>query len=257
LQFSKLFSRDAWLKNPGQVRIASPITQINMMGSNRTAKKILKSLLVGMLGPRMFELLVPRTQSFLKKRIRHLCMMLGIPTPVHTTNRRFLEQKIFPLISGNGRYRKILFAGTEIYTWHYHKFFPRSEFCTIDYDKSKSRYGHKNHHTIGSVCSLSKYYNRSDFDVIIYNGLIGFGLNSKHDVDQALCEAFQALSDDGILIVGWNNTPEYLDFCLETLPGYQLFTKYIPVELGVISSRIEANPSINYMFDFLIKRVKL
>jgi SAM-dependent methyltransferase len=171
---------------------------------------------------------------------------LGIPTPLITPDREFLEKKIFPFLFASERRQRILFAGTDIYTWHYDTYFPGRSFFTIDEDSSKARYGSKKFHTIGSVCFLSKYYSKEEFDVVIFNGLIGFGLNTKNDVDLALREAFRVLAKDGLLIVGWNNAPHRINFVLEDLPGYQSF--------GIYADRIEVNPYNKHTFDFLVKK---
>lgn len=178
---------------------------------------------------------------------------VGIETPADTPDRDYLEKRIFPyLVSLN--VRNILFAGVGEYTWHYYKFFPRTNFFTIDYDSQKKYFGQKGTHTIGSVCELEKYYDLNQFEVVLYNGLIGYGLNTAVDVDKAIDEAYQVLSNRGILIIGWNNTNNHLNFKLEDLPSYNRFTKLVPVELGLkYTNRHVANSENRHTFDYLLK----
>lgn len=101
---------------------------------------------------------------------------------------------------------------------------------------------------------MEKYYDLNQFEVVLYNGLIGYGLNTAVDVDKAIDEAYQVLSKRGILIIGWNNTDNHLNFKLEDLPSYGKFTKFAPVGLGLESTnRYEANSENRHTFDYLLK----
>ena len=74
------------------------------------------------------------------------------------------------------------------------------------------------------------------------------------DIDKAIDEAYQVLRENGILIIGWNNTDNSLNFKLEDLPAYGKFSKLAPAELGLKSTnRYEANPENRHTFDFLLK----
>jgi SAM-dependent methyltransferase len=178
---------------------------------------------------------------------------LRIVVPIVNADRDFLENRIFAFLVDDATVKTVLFAGVELYTWHYAKYLKGKQFCTIDIDSNKAPFGSKDGHTVGSVTQLSTFYDRDYFDVVILNGLIGYGLNSKQDVDRALAESFAILRPGGLMIIGWNNTPEHLDFVLEGLEAYQLYDKYIPERLSLTSNRIEANASNKHTFDFLTK----
>lgn len=175
------------------------------------------------------------------------CLSVFIP------DRAFLEQQIFDYLNSEESIRKILFAGVEIYTLHYPGLLHGKQFYTIDNDAEKVLYGAKDLHTIGSVTDLGKHYQSGQFDCIILNGLIGYGLDTQEDVDRALHESFSVLRPGGLLIIGWNNTRKHLAFELENLPGYVLFKKFAPWPTMQTANRIEVNPDNRHTFDFLLK----
>lgn len=165
-----------------------------------------------------------------------------------------MENEIFKNLLSENKFKEILFAGVEIYTWHYKDFFKDKNFHTIDCDPHKRNYGNGDLHKVGSVCDLTKIYERAKFEAVIFNGLVGYGLNSAEDVNTAICEAYHVLADGGLLIIGWNNTKDHLDFALEHLQGYELFEEFVPAKLGLTGSRLEMKNDNMHTFDFLIKK---
>jgi len=172
---------------------------------------------------------------------------------VFIRDRAFLEQRIFGYLKSEESIRKILFAGVEIYTLHYPELLHGKQFHTIDVDAKKALFGAKDLHTIGSVTDLGKHYHYGQFDCIILNGLIGYGLDTQEDVDRTLRESFSVLRPGGLLIIGWNNTRTHLAFELESLPGYLQFLKFTPWPDMPAANRIEVNPDNRHTFDFLLK----
>lgn len=177
----------------------------------------------------------------------------GVHYALRSPDRIFLEQQIIDRLLRAPDIRRVLFAGVEVYTWHYKYLLAGKDFHTIDWDASKKRYGNGKAHVIGSVCDLERLYAEGEFDAVIFNGLVGYGLDSAADVDRALTAAHTVLRDGGILIIGWNNTPQHLAFSLDQLPGYQLFATQAPRGIGLSSHRHEISPVGRHTFDFLIK----
>ena len=178
---------------------------------------------------------------------------LGYVYALKSPDRRFLEDGIITKLLADHRYQRILFAGVEIYTWHYRHLLHDREFHTIEKDPNKSHYGNKGKHTLGSVCELEMHYGPGQFDVVLFNGLIGYGLDSAPDVEQALSSAYEVLADGGLLIIGWNNTPDHLRFVLGDLPSYRRYVGFTPYALGLTSHRHEIANSNRHTFDFLSK----
>ncbi len=182
------------------------------------------------------------------------CFYLGIPTPMRKPDRTFLEQQIFGYLASCANVQDILFAGVEIYTWHYPRLLPGQRLHTIDMNPRLARYGNPGLHTVGSVCTLDQYYSSQQFDVVMYNGLIGFGLNDPAEIQQALAQAYQVLKPGGLFILGWANTPETIFVDFEKLPAYSLFKPHAIPELSP-DFRVEVSPFKRHTFDFMSKPV--
>lgn len=181
------------------------------------------------------------------------CFLAKIPTPKNKPDRTFLEHDIFTFINNLPRLKAILFAGVEIYTWHYYKLLPHKTVYTIDFNPKLAKYGTPHLHTVGSVCTLGDYYAPDSMDVIFYNGLIAFGLNKREDIIAAITAAHATLKPGGLFIIGWNNTPKHLNFNIEELDVLQQFTPYIPHEMGLKKYIYEASPVKKHTFMFLQK----
>ena len=177
----------------------------------------------------------------------------GVHYTLRTPDRMFLEQQIIAKLLGAPDVGRVLFAGVEIYTWHYKYLLAGKDLHTIDWDGSKKWYGNAKSHIVGSVCDLERFFAPRQFDVIVFNGLIGYGLDSAPEVDRALTAAHAVLRDGGMLIIGWNNTPQHLSFSLDELPGYRLFAGRAPRSIGLTSHRHEISEVSRHTFDFLAK----
>lgn len=176
---------------------------------------------------------------------------LGIDYSLKTADRRVLEEDIFGKLLADAQCRRILFAGVEKYTCHYPRFFPGKAFNTIDWDKGKAHYGTPGRHRVGSVCELEKFYPPASFDAVLFNGLVGYGLNAADDVDRAFAAAHTVLAPGGLFILGWNNTPRHLSFALDALPAYGLFSPFTPALPGMSSHRVAVATDNGHTFDFL------
>ena len=74
---------------------------------------------------------------------------------------------------------------------------------------------------------LSKIY-KSKFDVVIANGLIGFGVNKLSQFKKVLNEIYSILNENGILILGFNDNSELLLFDMPKNNFYDKFSEFIP-----------------------------
>lgn len=190
-----------------------------------------------------------------------LAYRLGIPTPLRLPDRTFLERDVFGWLAAQPQVKRVLFAGIESYTWHYFRLLPGADFYTIDFAPKQAKWarnggrkgGRKGFHTVGSVTELAAYYPAESFDVVILNGLIGWGLDTEAEIELSFTQAHKVLKPGGILIVGWPNEPKYIDFTLEKLAGYQLFEPLVVTELGLQGHRVEVSPWRRHTFDFLRK----
>ena len=185
--------------------------------------------------------------------INHVKVFFSIPVRIETLDRKFLESKIFPYLNEIYTYdNKLLFIGVAQYTKHYYPLL-KYDVRTIDNIPGQSKYGNNKKHTMGSALNLSKHYEESFFDVIVANGLIGYGTNNKNDFNNLLHSCFRCLKNEGILIVGYNNTPNHLNFKIKETVSYKVFEEFIPSIKTVTNLPYIANPKNNHTFIFLKK----
>ena len=175
--------------------------------------------------------LVTKLKLLLFKLSPHLALALGIEFPLKSENRLFLENQIFDLL--NSRFKqqtaaaRCLFLGTDKRSWHYPKCL-NAELHTMDIEPKKAIYGNRGHHTIGSAGELLQYYSPHSFDAIIANGLIGFGMNQLQDCEALLAGAHAVLKADGLLVLGYNDGAEFVNFKVRDSKNYKLFEEYVP-----------------------------
>jgi Methyltransferase domain len=127
---------------------------------------------------------------------------LGLTIPIRTDDRRVLEQVIIPYLSAQRNTHRVLFVGCEWYTRHYKKFFAGKEYWTIDFDPSKSAYGSEGHHIVDSIENIGNYFTENYFDVIVCNGVFGWGLNTKEQTKNAFGGCYKLLRTGGHFVLG-------------------------------------------------------
>jgi hypothetical protein len=119
-------------------------------------------------------------------------------------DRIYLERELIPAAALHGG--KVLFIGCRQYTKHYPALFRLhgAECWTIDIDPTVARWGAPKRHVIGDIQDALDHWPPSTFDIIVLNGVFGFGLNGAREQDAALQIARLLLKADGRLILGWN-----------------------------------------------------
>jgi len=175
--------------------------------------------------------LVTKLKLLLFKLSPHLALTLGVEFPLKSENRLFLENQIFALL--NARFKqqsaraRCLFLGTDKRSWHYPKCLD-AVLYTMDIEPKKAIYGNRGHHTIGSAGELLQHYAPRSFDAVIANGLIGFGMNQLQDCEALLGSAHAVLKADGLLVLGYNDGAEFVNFKVRDSKNYKLFEEYVP-----------------------------
>lgn len=144
----------------------------------------------------------------LTKTIRQALMFIGVDFYLHTEARRILDAVILSYFSHRIDLSKVLFIGCDWYTRGYRRrFFSRKDYWTLDIDPHKKRYGSKQH-IIDSVASVQDHFQEGQLDLIICNGVFGWGLNDRSEVDMAFHGCHMCLRDGGVFILGWNDIPQ-------------------------------------------------
>jgi SAM-dependent methyltransferase len=198
--------------------------------------------------------IINKLKNIIFKLSPHLAIKMGIEFPLKSPNRIFLETSVFQYINQTygGKHPRCngLFIGTDKRSWHYPKVLDL-ELHTIDIEKKKALYGNHKHHIVGSATELQRYYDPESFDLIIGNGLIGFGMNALEQCEQLLAGAALLLKPDGLFVIGFNDGPEFVNFKVKAAANYQLFEEFIPGQFGLKESTYAFG---DHTFVFLKKR---
>lgn len=130
--------------------------------------------------------------------------LLGRPPRMNTPDRRLLEDRLLPALAAAPAIRRTLFCGSAAYTQHYERIFKGGDFWTIDPDPRLRRYGARRH-IVDRLQNLLRNDVDGAFDLIVCNGVIGWGLDAPRDVDDAMAACHLALGPGGYLLLGWND----------------------------------------------------
>jgi hypothetical protein len=175
---------------------------------------------------------------------------LGLANPIRSADRETLEQVILPAYAARKDIRSVLFVGCEWYTKHYEAMLPGRTYLTIDPDPWKSRYGSR-HHIVAGLEKLGSQVQPGTLDLILCNGVVGWGLDDREDCEQAFQACFDALRPSGELVIGWNDQPEHRPVDLASL---QALARFTPVAFGPLgTTQYLANEANRHVFNFYMK----
>lgn len=136
--------------------------------------------------------------------LRSLSAVFGSSTQRISEDRRVLEQEILPSYARQSDTKRVLFVGCAAYTQHYGRLFSGREYWTIDPVPRRRRYGSEQH-IVDRLENLSHHVQPGYFDLIVCNGVLGWGLNSPQAADAAFAACEQHLREGGELVLGWND----------------------------------------------------
>lgn len=117
-------------------------------------------------------------------------------------DRRYLLETILPALRAAGP-RRVLFVGCRPYTRPYQAFFDMSEYWTLDIEPKVARWGSALHRT-GDVRFCDAVFEPGYFDLVLLNGVLGWGVDTDADIDRTLRAVRGVMRNGGLLLVGWN-----------------------------------------------------
>lgn len=162
-------------------------------------------------------------------------------------DRDTLERIIFPYLLSNYNPQTILDIGREDYQEFYNLFFKNKILWTIDKDPSQKEFGAKNH-IIDDVANLRKHFKSNYFDLIIMNGVFGWGLNNKQKIEKTFSAIYDILKPNGILILGWNNLDDLRPMALNKIKALSQLKKFYFKPLKTDSFRCKGKGHHTYNF---------
>lgn len=173
----------------------------------------------------------------------------GLDLRLELPNRRVLEDDILPVLAGNSAIHKVLFVGCRWYTKIYADAFPGKQYWTIEIDPEQAKFGSRSHHITDSYLNLSQHVAAGTFDAIVINGVFGWGIDAPEMTEAALCETMRALRPGGIVVIGYNDTPQNHPSFLD-VPSAAL-ASFVPHDFPKLGQRfVTPNDPGNHTFEF-------
>jgi SAM-dependent methyltransferase len=196
---------------------------------------------------------VPNLLARLSGRIvRDMKGLFGIESYLRNEDRRVLEVIIFPFFLRAKQYQQILFVGCHWYTRGYNnRFEEKRNFWTIDIDSKRTRYGAKQH-IVDDIQNMRKHFQVGTLDLILCNGVFGWGLDAKGDVEQGFQACFDCLREGGVLVIGWDDIDERRPFRLEECSSLGQFKPFPFPPLA--TARYVTDTPYRHTFDFYVKQ---
>jgi hypothetical protein len=186
--------------------------------------------------------------QFVVRAVRYL---LGLPVPMKTEDRRVLEQVIFPYFAALADVRQVLFVGCDWYTRHYEPvFFPARTYWTIDPVQRARRFAGRRH-VVDPLEQLPRHFDAAYFDLIICNGVYGFGLDTLPQCEEAFAACHSRLRSGGYLLVGWDDIPARTPVALSDVSSLRLFRQFVFPPLA--AWRYRTDTSYRHTYDFYQK----
>ena len=139
---------------------------------------------------------------------------------IRSADRRLLEETVLPGYAADASLGRLLFVGCDWYTREYVELFaPRRErYRTVDIDPAKARFGAPGH-VIAPMQEIDRHFAPGSIDVIVANGVYGFGIDDRAGLGAAFAAARAVLRPGGTLVLGWNDVPALAPFDPEAVAG--------------------------------------
>ena len=133
--------------------------------------------------------------------------VFGLKTALRTPDRKVLDTVILPPLIQDPLCRRVVFVGCDWYTRHYEDMFSTQDYWTIEVDPARARFGARQH-VVGPMTEIGDRFAPGSVDLVVCNGVIGWGLNDPDEVEASLRACARALRPGGVLLIGWNDIPE-------------------------------------------------
>ena len=181
---------------------------------------------------------------------RRLKAVLGIPMRIDQPDRRLIEEVILPAFAARSDLQRVLWVGCDYYSAHYRRYFRDREFWTLEPLARNRVYGARRH-VVDTLEHLPRHFAPASVDLILCNGIIGWGLNRREDAEIAFGHCFGTLRPGGELMVGWNNRDPWRPYRPDDLASLACFRHLTFEPLG--TWRCAMPGEFQHVFDFYQK----
>ncbi len=189
--------------------------------------------------------------TLIKQTLKKLLVRLGIDFYLKTPDRQVLEHQILPWLSSRPTMDRVLFVGCDWYTHGYRKWFKSETYWTLDYDPAKQLYGSPRRHITDSMANLARHFEAASLDLIICNGVFGWGLDAREDVESAFSAVQRALKPGGLFLLGWNDVPDHRPIPPDSIEALKALRPQVIEPLGV--SKLLTDSPNRHTFNLYIK----
>ena len=187
---------------------------------------------------------VPKNVQALRWLVARALLAIGVPLRLSSPDRAILEREILPYFIASTEFRRVLFVGCDWYTQRYERLFRGKEYVTIEVDPARRPFGAKRH-IVGSLADLGRHFKRGELDLILCNGVFGWGLDSRDESSRAFAACATALRTGGVLLIGWDDVPEHRPFDPMTLPELARLRPWVFPPAGAARRTVE-----RHVYDF-------
>lgn len=182
-----------------------------------------------------------------------LAERVGIDFRLDTPSRVFLETRVFAYLNRLAAFQRepqqLLFLGLDKHNWHYPRLL-HATFHSLDISPRNAVYGRPGLHRIGNALDMAEHYGADAFDVVIANGLLGFGIDGEAGLRRLLAQCHAVLRPGGVLVLGYNDLAERTPFPVEVGPEFE---EFVPAIDGVIASRHMVDDPYRHVYCFCRK----
>jgi SAM-dependent methyltransferase len=121
------------------------------------------------------------------------------------TDRRYLRDTILPALR-RAKLSRALIVGVRRYSAGLEAAFDpaETECWTCDIDPAVELFGAPGAHVIQDVRSLDQSFPPGFFDLVVLNGVFGWGVDKTEDMNAAVKAIQHVLAPGGYLLIGWN-----------------------------------------------------
>jgi hypothetical protein len=121
-------------------------------------------------------------------------------------DRVYMRETIIPYILERGALR-VLSIGVQPFTREITDQLTAggAEVWTLDIDPQLQRWGSPGRHIVGDAVRIDEIEGTRNFDCILFNGVLGFGIDDADKIGRTFAALSTVLPPGGLLVLGWNS----------------------------------------------------